>query len=125
MGCKRCWPESAEAAWEARRTLTRDRELIDESHFHVMILSCDACGQRFLSVFTEKIDWSEGDDPQAWTVLPLTREESDRLIERRERGEESTVEALGRGRRSLRYDCPKDAPRRAWWSEGLTIGPHD
>ena len=56
-GCERCWPSEADAAWEARRKLACAVELVDESHFHVMILACPSCEQRFLSVFTETIDW--------------------------------------------------------------------
>jgi len=42
---------------EARRALDFEAELIDESHVHVAILACGQCGQRFVSVFTETIDW--------------------------------------------------------------------
>lgn len=63
FGCKRCWPPSAGAAWKARGALTHVAELIDESHFHVMILACPRCTQRFVSVFTETVDWADGDDP--------------------------------------------------------------
>ena len=65
-GCKRCWPSSADAAWKARDGLKLSAELIDESHFHVMILACPQCGQQFISVFTEMIDWINGDDAQYW-----------------------------------------------------------
>ena len=53
FGCERCWPSTADAAWEAREELTHVQELIDDSHFHVMILACPCCTQRFVSVFTE------------------------------------------------------------------------
>ena len=64
FGCERCWPPIADAAWEARGGLTHVAELIDDSHFHVMILACPCCTQRFVSIFTETIDWEDGDDPQ-------------------------------------------------------------
>jgi hypothetical protein len=53
FGCASCWPPTAADAWEARSTLTHVAELIDESHFHVMILACPRCSQNFVSVFTE------------------------------------------------------------------------
>jgi hypothetical protein len=56
FGCEHCWPSTADAAWEARGALTHVQDLIDESHFHVMILACPHCSQRFVSVFTETID---------------------------------------------------------------------
>ena len=40
FGCECCWPEEAESAWSATRKLVRDTELIDESHFHILIVKC-------------------------------------------------------------------------------------
>jgi hypothetical protein len=59
---RHCWYTSADAAWKARDGLTITAELIDESHYHVIILACPQYGQRFLSVSTEMIDWANGDD---------------------------------------------------------------
>ncbi|MBM4090244.1 MAG: hypothetical protein FJ276_12605, partial [Planctomycetes bacterium] len=61
FGCQHCWPAKAEAAWDARRGLNKQADLIDESHFHVMILACPRCSQRFVSIFTEMVDWADGD----------------------------------------------------------------
>lgn len=99
-------------------------ELIDESHFHVMALVCRACGQRFVSVFTEQIDWADGDDPQYWQLLPITKEESDRLCEGGEPGR-AALEALGGARRCLMVDYPKGGPQKFYWSTGLSVGYHD
>ncbi len=81
FGCGRCCPPSADAAWEARRSLTHVVKLIDDLHFHVMILACPGCNQRFLSVFTEMVDWAEGDDSQYWTLLPITGAEAADLVQ--------------------------------------------
>ena len=59
-------------------------DLIDESHFHVMILACPSCAQRFVSMFTETIDWVNGDDPQDSTLLPVTEAEEADLVRRRD-----------------------------------------
>src|SRR5688500_15997153 len=83
FGCTRCWPASADDAWAARKTTPCEAELIDESHLHVMILACPACEQRFASVFTETVDWVDGEDPQYWVVLPITAAEAADLAERR------------------------------------------
>jgi hypothetical protein len=131
FGCERCWPAAPESAWEARRALTKDLDLVDESHFHVAIGSCGRvtrrfgdCGQRFISVFTETIDWVDGDDPQDWTQLPLTADEAGAL---RRAGDalESRLNNLGRERRSLRRDSPKGCPPRLFWSTGVFVGRHD
>jgi uncharacterized protein YbaR (Trm112 family) len=125
FGCERCWPASANAAQDARRTLVREAELIDESHFHVMILACPSCRQRYLSVFTEMIDWDDGDDPQYWTTLPLTDAEAADLVRRRDSLDEATLNALGPGRRSLLHDHPKGVDARTHWGSGIFVGPHD
>ena len=124
FGCEWCWPAEPESAWKARRALTKDSDLVDESHFHVAIATCGHCGQRFVSVFTETIDWAAGDDPQDWTQLPITAAEAATL---RWAGDtvESALKGLGLARRSLRHDCPKGRPARLFWSSGLFVGPHD
>ncbi|MFN7923689.1 MAG: hypothetical protein U0Q16_26540 [Bryobacteraceae bacterium] len=122
FGCDRCWPADAAAAWEARRGLSTVAELVDESHLHVMLLRCDACGQRFLSVFTEIVDWADGEDSQYWKLLPLTAAEAEAL--QRESLNLARLEAVGSDRRCLRRDWPKGEEARAWWGSGLVIGPH-
>ena len=125
FGCERCWPATADAAWEARDGLTRGQELIEESHFHVMILACARCNQRFVSVFTEMIDWKDGDDPQYWTLMPITETEAADLVRRRDSLTESSLEALGRDRRCMRHDYPMAGARRTYWATGVSVGPHD
>ena len=125
LGCTRCWPSAADAAWQARSTLTHVSELIDESHFHVMILACPSCTQRFVSVFTETIDWTDGDDPQYWTVLPITTAEAAELVQQGDSLNEPMLEALGPGRPSLRRDYPKGGTRHIYWSTGISVGFHD
>ena len=124
FGCAACWPESADAANEARYKLKRDRDIIDESHFHVMTLRCPACAQAFLSVFTETIDWADGEDPQYWVTLPLTAEEAADLA-RQPTVTEGALCALGPGRKSLAYDHPKGVKSRSYWRTGMSIGFHD
>ena len=124
VGCADCWPESADDAWRAREFLDRD-DLIDESHFIVALLRCPECGQAFLSVFTETIDWQDGDDPQHWTVLPVTSSEAEALLEKKEQLTEQDLLGMGAGRRSLLLDAPKGRPSALCWGSGLFIGPHD
>ncbi len=125
FGCKRCWPADAQAAWDARGGLTRREELIDESHFHVMILACQRCAQRYVSVFTELIDWKDGEDPQYWTLLPITAAEAESLTQRGTSPDETSLNMLGRSRRCLRREHPKSEPPRVFWGSGLRVGPHD
>jgi hypothetical protein len=125
FGCERCWPASPDAAWEARGTLRHAEELIDESHFHVMILACPHCAQRFVSVFTETIDWKDGDDPQYWTLMPITETEAVGLVQQRDSLTETKLDALGPGRRCLQRDYPKAAVPRVFWGTGISVGLHD
>jgi hypothetical protein len=125
FGCTRCWPSKAEEAWEARDRLTRVQNLIDESHFHVMILACSRCTQRFVSIFTEMVDWVDGEDPMYWTLMPITETEAADLVQRRSSLTEADLNALGPGRRCLQRDYPKEGPKRISWGTGILVGPHD
>ena len=125
FGCDLCWPADARAAWGARAGLSRVKELIDESHFIVAILACPRCAQRYVSVFTEVIDWEGGNDPQYWTLLPITGAEAEGLIQQAASLNELSLNALGRERRSLQRDNPKAAPPRVFWGSGIFVGPHD
>lgn len=125
FGCDFCWPADAGAAWAARAALTRLKQLIDESHFIVALLACPRCAQRYVSIFTELIDWGTGNDPQYWTLLPLTATEAEDLIQQGPALDELSLNALGRGRRALQRDYPKAGPPRVYWGSGGLVGPHD
>ena len=125
FGCEHCWPAAAEAAWLARGALKEINTLFDESHFHVMILECPRCTQHFVSIFSETIDWAEGDDPQYWQLLPITETEAVNLLEQGNSLTETTLETLGPGRRSLHRDYPSGAAPHVFWSTGISIGFHD
>jgi len=125
-GCPSCLPPTAEEAWQATRTLTRKQVLIDESHFLVDIRACPSCGQQFLWVMTELIDWQDGEDPIERTILPLTSEEADELSGMNEANLTGDyLNTLGTGRRCLRYSWPKGVEKQVFWSTGLLVGPHD
>lgn len=124
LGCARCGGDDAEAAWAALQHERVDA-MIQESHFGIRATRC-ACGQAFVVVFTERIDWSGGEDDQTWLALPVHGVE---LAELR-RADEATlrrrVRELGRGRRFLLRCFPTGAaPGCAWREGGLVIGPHD
>ncbi|HEU5086303.1 MAG TPA: hypothetical protein VFT99_02615 [Roseiflexaceae bacterium] len=125
FGCERCWPESAQAASDNLFALVHEAELIDESHYHVAIRRCAACSQRFVWVFTETIDWTGGNDPQYWTLIPVTDQESAALRQAGEALSERELEALPADRPSLQRDWPSSGAMRSYWGRGLHIGPHD
>lgn len=125
FGCDRCWPSSAEAADAARSTLNVEAELVDESHYRVTIRACPRCSQRFVSLFTEMIDWKGGDDSQYWTLMPVTQAETADLVGRGGSLTEAALNALAGGRRSLFHDHPSGKPERTGWGAGVRVGPHD
>lgn len=125
FGCPKCWPDSAEAAWEAGLKIERRLDLVNDSHFHVMIMTCGSCRQPFLWVFTELIDWSAGDDSQGWTRIPLTAQEERRLIGLPEDEIEQAIYALGENRRSLRRIHPRGMTAGCGWGLGVVRLPHD
>lgn len=90
-----------------------------------MILVCPGCAQRFVSVFTEIIDWKDGDDSQYWTVLPITESEALDLVQQGHTLTEKKLNTLGRGRRCLRRDYPKGTVPCISWGVGISIGFHN
>jgi hypothetical protein len=119
VGCERCWPADPDVAWEAHRKLERRTRLVDSSHYIASILICDSCRQQFVSKFTESIDWVDGDDPQYWTLVPVTPEEADALTRKPVVAVEAEIHKLFPGRRSLKHDSPKGGPQRSYWSTGF------
>ncbi len=90
-----------------------------------MILACPDCGQRFVSIFAETIDWVDGDDPQFWSLLPISGAEALDLVLQGYALTEAGLSALGRGRRCLRLDHPKGTAPHIYWTTGVSIDHHD
>lgn len=124
-GCAACWPPDADAAVEALLRLDDEARVVDDSHFIVRVMACAACGQRFVSVMTEMIDWDDGDDPQHRIAIPVTPREAAAVVAGGERGIEASIAAIDRSRPSLVQSWPKGKPKETRWSRGIWIGPHD
>jgi hypothetical protein len=117
--CARCTSADAATAWTAMLH-ERVRSLVEESHYSIQITAC-RCGQHFVKVFTERIDWQGGDDDQDWLVFAIDSAEAERLSSAAESELHGLVTALGRDRRFLVH-CNAGT----WWREnGFMIGPHD
>jgi len=89
-----------------------------------MLLRCPSCEQSFISVFTEQIDWQDGNDPQYWTTIPLTETEAS-LVSSATPLTEEEINAIDHSRRSLHHDFPKDGKKRVAWGRGIRVGTHD
>jgi len=124
-GCIRCWPESLEAAWHARCELRELAMWIDEAHFNVRGLQCMHCARRFISVFTESIDWINGDDAQSWTTVPVTAEEFVHAEAALPISIEAALRVVPAKRRSLRRDHPTGGDAQIRWTSGIDVCFHD
>lgn len=124
FGCSRCWPDCAEDAWVAKQASEVEVYLIDEPHYIVSIWFCPDCDQHFLNVTTETVDWMGGEDPVYRTFIPVTRDEL-AVLTASGPPSEPTINAIGPGRRSLRFDWPGDSAAREYWSTGIRVGRHD
>ncbi|MCC6677095.1 MAG: hypothetical protein IT436_08120 [Phycisphaerales bacterium] len=128
-GCA-CAGEDAAGALGAVRAGPAVVELIDDLHLIVRIRRC-RCGRAYLSIFTERIDWANGDDPQHWEFFPLEEAEVARLLARAAEGpvDEAFLLEFGAGmrRRMLVRDWPGGAgePVVGWRDGPLTIAAHD
>ncbi len=121
FGCSTCWPKEADQAWRAFTSMETEVELVNESHFMMTIRSCKKCSQQFLTLFTETIDWEKGEDPQYWTVMPITRTEAYQLSQ-----DSGGIKPPGfpRERKSL-FRNSKGGNATIYWGKGIEIGPHD
>jgi hypothetical protein len=101
--------------------------LVDESHFGVNVVRCAQCGQHFATIFCERIDWADGDDPQTWIGAPVSEDEAHRLVTANVAAEESVLLDIVAGeRRILVQDRPKgEQPTLQWKSRRLYIPGHD
>ena len=126
IGCAACFGGSAEQVSQARRRLAAGARLVDDSHFSVLLRVCGVCGQRFVDVFSERIDWQGGNDPQAWLLVPVSDDEANRLRGLDEASVEGAVLALSPKRRCLDEYWPSEGGRIVRFSQGpLMIMPHD
>lgn len=123
-GCHKCWAPEAVTAWNLIKDVPIEERLIDEPHFIVLIRSCPSCSQSYLQTTTEVVDCQDGEDPVARTAIPIDDEERARLLATQPLGEE-TIEGIGIGRQSLRYDWPKGKGPTLFWGIGVRVGIHD
>lgn len=123
FGCATCWPLSASVAWENIRQLPTYKVLIDDPHYRIALRQCPSCKQIFATVFTETVDWIDGEDPQYWSVAPFDKEEISMLATTG--GIETALEKLSAGRQSLQRDFPKGENPSIYWRKGIRIGVHD
>jgi len=107
------------------QSLFQIRSIVNESHFLVSIRRCGACGQRFVSVFAERIDWIHGNDPQDSLLIPVAEAEADALVAAGI-GVETALKRIS-PRRHLWWRWPSDATASEISDQtgSIFVPPHD
>jgi hypothetical protein len=123
-GCPACIPAEPPADTE-EIVLDLVSRLIDESHYIVTVRACPNCGQEFVRVFTERIDWQGGEDPQRITLLPITHDEAQALMAAGENVNEAQLSRMGWHRRFLEFDWPSRQPMTIRYTVGDLVARHD
>ena len=124
LGCKYCYSTDANTAFELVLKTRVNNNLISESHLSVRLRKCKHCGQQYLVIFNEKIDWEHGEDPQHWKVLPISIDESKLILSSEKRNEQDlfqTIELIAIGRTTLNMEWPKKQNQRVSWGKGLFL----
>lgn len=120
-GCTNCGGQDAMAAWaslHARHVASPVRE----PHFEIELKRC-TCGQAWVVVFTERVDFRDGDDVQTWLAVPVTPDEAKVLSTCEPSRVPGGVAELGRDRRFLMRST--FSHQIAWRESGFAIPPHD
>jgi len=76
--CSHCALESNDFD-SLRSRLQLVESFIEESHYSVRLLNCPNCGSRFLSVFSEEIDWVDSEDPMQVSIVRLIEADEARV----------------------------------------------
>ena len=121
--CSGCGALEAELARAATSAFEHVRRLIGVAHLTISVRRCLSCHGLWLTTFTERVDWSLGDDPQYWTHIPISSPEAGEL-----NGGNAIARAtaLGTTRRFLVCSLPSRGPQRIEWSRtAAVVGPHD
>jgi hypothetical protein len=91
----------------------------------VVLPECPACGQGNVQIFSETIDWANGDDAQFWRLVPVTMEESQQLIAAGGANCISVLSEMAKDRCHLAIDYPTGGVKTTYCSQAFVIHPHD
>lgn len=118
FGCCHCYHASAQDMWARWPSFREIARLLDDSHDIVRLVACPACGQRYVAVTTEFVDWDDGEDPIYRSIVPVTPGESDHLASQGASVDYRLIELLGSDRRHLKTAWPKGAAETINWADG-------
>lgn len=127
FGCAACYGEDVETAMDHVLKHARESDrVVDHSHFGVSVRVCGECGQRFVMIFAEYVDWVRSEDPQYFDVVPVTENEAVQVVAA---GAGISLDALGKlghGRRRMSSEWPSGEPKTVSWRSGwFSVRPGD
>lgn len=127
FGCAKCMANPLEPQHGVGRgVLVGQRDLIDDSHFIASLCRCRHCNQDFLYIFTEMIDWEDGDDDQDWLYVPLTVAEAAVLQPMEEADLERAINNLNMRRHHIHVSHPTRSPCQVRWQDSwVRVRMHD
>src|SRR5206468_1624651 len=117
FGCERCYGEDPHAVFEYRRNggFRRVKKVYFDHHFDVALSRCGACGQVFVDIFDEIVDWEGGDDAMDVWLVPVAPAEVQAIRHMKDL-DLTYLKSLGEGRRHMWWDRPTGGPAHAGWS---------
>lgn len=105
FGCTECYGEDAEAMLGYYLgDLTTTQGIASDNHWGVALRACPKCGQQFVTIFTEFVNWAAGGDDQYYAIVPVSAVEAAEVVRAGEDISDAFLGTLGEGRRHL-YDC--------------------
>ncbi|RSM86545.1 hypothetical protein DMH04_12890 [Kibdelosporangium aridum] len=117
LGCEHCYGEDAETVMEyCTKNLETTRRIVSDSHFGVSLRKCPECGQQFVAIFTEFVDWQGGDDAQYFDIVPVTPIEAKYIVNAQDLLRD--LSKLGNRRRRVSSDWPTGGRNRVSWKHG-------
>ena len=103
-----------------------DALLVDDSHLIISIRSCRNCQRRYLVVFYELIDWTDGDDSQARVFMPITPEAEAQMLSLGPDLDEQALMGMNLSGDQLVWSWPRGGePYLSRLNGPLAMFPHD
>jgi hypothetical protein len=119
FGCTECYGEDAEAMLEYYlQKLTTTHGIFSENHEGAALRECPKCGQQFVTIFTEVINWAAGGDDQFYDVVPVTPDEAAEIVRAGSDISMAHLNGLGKQRRHLEDIKRCGQERQILWRPG-------
>lgn len=105
------------SAWEHPRETVC--VLIADSHFDLRIGRCGNCGQHYVEIFTEFLNWGGRDDSQYGDTLPVSDQEAATFLAQGSNVDLRQIQELGEHRLRLKWDWPAEENQQHNYAIGI------